>query len=164
MNRYHRPGRTLCSVMAILFVFVFVLGIILSAINSENIGLSIFLLGFGGFGGFCFATGGIAAQFSYLQIEDNKIRFPHYITVTQRDGKKKKIKRKTAILFCDLQSISLRFYDGDGIITGDTVFYRFTFKNGDTFETFFHQYGKSQEREIVHRLKQAMAAHTKTAE
>ncbi len=147
MKKYTQSATRSSKVCFLICLFAVLAGVLLACFAPDRFELILLLLGLGIPLGFLSLTVYIACRSVPLLLEEEAIVFP----ITR--APKLRFKRNR-VRYDEIKRIERHFYKGDGLISGDTNFYRFVLKNGITFTETFFSYGKRQEQEIVDILKE----------
>ena len=146
MRKYYQSAtKVFAAITAVCFLMIFI-GVLLIVFDPDQLNLIFLFLDFGISFGILFLSCFLGCVLSSLKIDHEKIVFP----VTR--SPKIRLKRNT-VLYNEIKCVKPIYYKGDGIVTKDTMMYRFVLNSGLEFTETFYQYGKKYEQEIVSRLQ-----------
>ena len=148
MKKYTSRATKWLAILTIISVAVLIAGIICILAHSSNVGLQIGLTMLGGLMSILFLSCFFAEKSRYLKIDDEKIVLPRGANINEKTSF-----NRTIIYTNKIHSIKSELYNGDGVITKDTLFHTLTLIDGTRIKFTLYAYGKAAEDEILAVIK-----------
>ena len=150
MKKYVSKATKWLGIVTLLCGVVLLVGVILAFVKMITV--SIVMITSGVMFAIFFFTVFFAEKSRALIIDNEKIIFPRG---ANKNGRM--VLEKTTVKFCDIASIGIELYKGDGFVSKDTNFYTLKLKNRETITVTLYAYGKKEEKEILEIIKKSIS-------
>ena len=147
MKKYTSCETKRLAILAIISVAVLIAGIICILAHSSNVGLQVGLTMLGALMSVLFLSCFFAEKSRYLTLDDEKVILPRGADINE-----KKSFKKTVININEIHSIKSELYEGDGIISKDTIFHTIQLNDGTIIKFTLYAYGKENGKEILESI------------